>query len=158
MYAGSLKVDLVIQLLFINTFCFLCVLFTNANELEDLPYWIILGVTGVLVLGNNIHGHYTMKTTASSINTKVYFVTRFFVQILETYLAITFAFNCDLLFNEKLVLPEQEYDEVRRLQVACDVMAVISLAIFIGLILSAIRLLKVKQRTEGDEIRLGADS
>lgn len=75
-FFGTHKVDLITHLLFINALTFLCYDFTQQNGLEDLYYWIVLGVFTVVAILNNIHGHRIMHTTASSFNTKAYFVVR----------------------------------------------------------------------------------
>ena len=76
-FFGTNKVDLITHLLYLNTLAFLCYDFTLQNNLDVLPYWILISVFAVAALGNNFHGNRIMNTTASSLNTKVYFITRF---------------------------------------------------------------------------------
>lgn len=75
-FIGALKVDLFMHLMYINTFVFLCILYTSQNELQAYPYWTLFGVIVALALGNNIHGYFIMQTTAGTINSKLYFVFR----------------------------------------------------------------------------------
>ena len=77
--------------------------------------------------------------------------------MLEIYLAVTFALNCDLKFNKQLEISEDE-STVRKLQFYCDIIIVVSFVIFIGLIISAVKLLRTKYRNEGDEIRHGGNA
>ena len=72
-------------------------------------------------------------------------------------MAATFALNCDLKFNKQLNISE-DYHTIRSLQFYCDIIIIVSFVIFIGLIISAVQLLKTKQRNEGDEIRVGGNA
>ena len=54
-----------------------------------LTYWIVLGCFTLIALLNNFHGYRIMQTTASSFNTKFYFFTRSFLQLLYIYLSVT---------------------------------------------------------------------
>ena len=97
-FFGTNKVDLITHLLYLNTLAFLCYDFTLQNGLDDLPYWITLGVFGAIALINNLHGYHIMNTTASSTNSKVYFIIRSFLQFLYIYLSLTLILGKSLVW------------------------------------------------------------
>ena len=77
--------------------------------------------------------------------------------MLELYLGASFALNCDLKFNKQLEITDSQ-DTIRRLQFYCDIIILVSCIIFVGLIISAIKLLRTKTRNEGGEIRHGGNA
>ena len=115
MFVGACKLDLFVHLLFLNTFAFLNYNYTRENDLVVWPYWMLFAIIFILAIGNNIHGYFVMRTTASTLNSRMYFVERTFVQILEIYLAFTFGFNCDLLFQKQLEIQTADYAYIRQL-------------------------------------------
>ena len=142
------KVDLITHLLYLNTLTFLCVDFTKQNKVDGLAYWIVLGVLGAAVLGNNLHGYRIMNTTASTCNTKLYFIVRWILQCLYIYLSLTLVLNKSLGWAD-LELTDAK-TEVRTLQIICAVVCLFSCIVFGGLLWTASALLKVKSRTEFD--------
>ena len=59
-FFGTNKVDLVMHLLYINTLAFLAYDLKLQNNLNETPYWVLLGLFGALALFNNVHGNYIM--------------------------------------------------------------------------------------------------
>ena len=55
-FFGTNKVDLITHLLYLNALTFLCYDYTLQNGLEDLYYWITLGVFALIAISNNLHG------------------------------------------------------------------------------------------------------
>jgi len=142
---------LITHLLYLNTLAFLCYDFALQNGLDDTPYWITLGVFATLLLLNNIHGYYTMNTTASSFNSKFYFVTRSFLQIVYVYLSLSLVLDRSLVWKD---LSINEYKtEVESLRIVCIVVCAFSTVIYVILIITAQKLLKITTRTEFDHIR-----
>ena len=111
----------------------------------------MLGVFALIAILNNFHSHQTMQTTASSFNTKFYFVTRTFLQLLYIYLSVTLILGYSLI-GKKLTLTENG-SEVDSLRVICCVVTFFSFVIFIVLFITASKLIKIKSRTEFDQIR-----
>ena len=68
-FFGTNKVDLITHLLYLNTLAFLCYDFTLQNNLDVLPYWILLSVFGVSALANNFHGYRTVSYTHLTLPT-----------------------------------------------------------------------------------------
>ena len=150
-YFGTNKVDLITHILYLNTLAFLCYDFTLQNGLDDTPYWIVLGVFGTCLLLNNVHGYYTMNTTASSFNSKFYFIVRSLLQLVYIYLSLSLVLGKSLAWKT-LPLTENE-NEVEELRVICIVVTIFSSIIYVVLIITAAKLLKIITRTEFDNIR-----
>ena len=134
-FFGTNKVDLITHLLYLNTLAFLCYDFTIQNGLDDLPYWVTLGVFGTLLLLNNLHGYYTMNTTASSFNSKCYFVVRTVLQLVYIYLSFTLILGKSLAWKS-LTLTDNK-TEVESLRVVCIVVTIFSTIIYVILIITA---------------------
>jgi len=117
-----------------------------------MTYWIVLGCFTLIALLNNFHGYRIMQTTASSFNTKFYFFTRSFLQLLYIYLSVTLISRRTLWWDEFSV-DHEDRSEVTQLRVSCFVVALFSFAIYVILIIFAQRLIKVKSKTEFDAIR-----
>lgn len=150
-YFGTNKVDLITHLLYLNTLAFLCYDFALQNGLDDTPYWVVLGVFGTCLLLNNVHGYHTMNTTASSFNSKCYFVVRSILQFVYLYLSLSLVLGKSLAWKS-LPLTENE-NEVKELRVVCIVVSIFSTIIFVVLLITSQKLLKIKTRTEFDHIR-----
>lgn len=112
-FFGTIKVDLVTHLLYLNTLSFLCYDFTKQHGLDDIPYWCVLGVAALTAFGNNYHGHRIMRTTAGSCNTKVYFVTRTLLQCVYLFVSLTLIAQKTLWWSELDIYTEK--NEVRSL-------------------------------------------
>lgn len=99
-FFGTNKVDLITHLLYLNTLGFLCYDLTVNSDVKMLTYWIVLGCFTLIALLNNFHGYRIMQTTASSFNTKFYFFTRSFLQLLYIYLSVTLIARRTLWWDE----------------------------------------------------------
>ena len=143
--------DLITHLLYLNTLAFLCYDFSLQNGIDDVPYWCVLGGFGLVAILNNIHGYHTMKTTASSFNSKFYFFMRSFLQLLYIYVSLTLILSKSLIWKD-LSFTENTA-EVESLRVVCAVVSLFSCLIFTVLIITATKLLKISAKTEFDAIR-----
>ena len=78
-------------------------------------------------------------------------MTRTILQLLYIYLTVTLVFDRNLIWK-KLTLTENK-TEVDNLRVICCVVTGFSFAIFVALFITASRLIKIKSKTEFDQIR-----
>ena len=92
-----------------------------------------------------------MNTTASSKNSKFYFVIRSILQLVYIYLSLSLVLGKSLAWKD-LPINESE-NEVEELSVICIVVTIFSTITFVVLLITATKLLKTKNRTEFDHIR-----
>ena len=164
LFTAALEIDFFVVFEFGLTFGFMCYELDSyqtdygLTTEEVIINWVAFVVFSVVALLNNIHGHYIMRTVESSFNTKFYFITRFLVECVIVYVAICLLLGKNLTWepvdvNNPNNNSKELYD---RAQFYTDIILGVSIMLFILVIASAKKLIKIKRNTQSDAIRQGA--
>ena len=153
MYHAMLKVDLVIVLLYTNTFCFLAydMQLRYSDVVNNAWYWVSSVVIAVLSILNNLHGHLMVKKRRL-LYRMPYYVGRVLIEIAYIYIAVNTVLEKTIAWDDLNV--EADDSLYQRCYIYMIIISVAGIISFLAVVKSAIKAFKVIGDTSGEVVRV----